>query len=458
MSSDPPPTVSPAPAEETVKSRRELFRRKREERNQRRTTGAEAPRRRASEMEGESEPSAPARPRKRSQRAPGNEPDRIRVEFAPELIDDAAEKVVRRLTKNGYEAYLVGGCVRDLLVGHRPKDFDVATSARPEQVRALFRNSRIIGRRFRLVHVLFPGGHVIETATFRRSPPPSSQADDDLLIRSDNVFGEAHEDARRRDFTINALFYDVDERMVLDWVGGMKHIAERTVDTIGDPVVRFQEDPVRILRAIKFAARIDFGIAPAVYEAAVQCRGTLAMAARSRVSEEILRLMRAGGAHRSVWLLWEMGMLDILIPELSAFIADAEDDTKVWEVLWQVDQLTLSRGRPLDDVVLWCALLLEPLIEACRGESDRLRASHDFLEPVAERLNLPRRVSDAMRRIMAMLPRLADGKAHRSPKNALLPLAKEVLSLRGTVPTESFQIPPDEGRPKRRSRSRARKR
>src|SRR5690606_8651123 len=162
------------------------------------------------------------------------------IEFPEGSIDAAAEKVVRRLTRAGHEAYLVGGCVRDLLVGKRPKDFDVATSARPEEVRALLRNSRIIGRRFRLVHVLFPQGHVIETATFRRNPPPSTAADvDDLLIRSDNVFGQAHEDAQRRDFTINGLFYDVDRREVLDWVGGMQHIEKREIHTIGDPIVRF---------------------------------------------------------------------------------------------------------------------------------------------------------------------------------------------------------------------------
>src|SRR5690606_3818134 len=130
----------------------------------------------------------------------------------------------------------------------------------------------------------------------------STGKEEDLLIRSDNVFGQAPEDAQRRDFTINGLFYDVDSREVLDWVGGMKHIRSREVQTIGDPVVRFQEDPVRMLRAVKFAARLDFGIAPEVYDAAVQCRGALAMAARPRLSEEVLRLMRGGASHRSIWL------------------------------------------------------------------------------------------------------------------------------------------------------------
>lgn len=190
-------------------------------------------------------------------------PELISIELQEERIDPDAAKVVRRLTRHGYEAYLVGGCVRDLLVDRRPKDFDVATNALPDDVRSLFRNSRIIGRRFRLVHILFSGGRIIETATFRRNPQPDDErASDDLLIRHDNVFGAAHEDAARRDFTINGLFYDIDRKRVIDWVGGMEHIRARTVHTIGDPVTRFLEDPVRILRAIKFAARLDFGARP----------------------------------------------------------------------------------------------------------------------------------------------------------------------------------------------------
>jgi poly(A) polymerase len=243
-------------------------------------------------------------------------------------IDADAAKVVRRLERSGYQAYLVGGCVRDLLLGGKPKDFDIATSARPEDVRSLFRNCRVIGRRFRLAHVLFGPGKVIEVATFRRSPQTEAPEDegvdavDDILIRSDNVFGDAHEDAIRRDFTINALFYDLDRREVLDWCGGMADIERRTIHTIGEPVVRFREDPVRILRAIKFAARLDLGIDPEVYDAMVACREELARAARARLFEEILRLMRGGAAHRSMWLLWEIGAMAILLPELSAFLDD----------------------------------------------------------------------------------------------------------------------------------------
>src|SRR5689334_15978287 len=294
----------------------------------------------------------------------GPDPEVYAVDLDEELIDADAAKVVRRLTRHGYEAYLVGGGVRDLLVGRRPKDFDVATSARPDDVRRLFRNSRVIGRRFRLVHVLFGGGKVIETATFRRAPEEGEdRGAEDLLIRNDNVFGEAHQDARRRDFTINALFYDLERGEVLDWVGGMPDIERRAVHTIGKPLVRFLEDPVRILRAIKFSAKLDLGITPETYDAIVEARKALARAAKPRLFEEILRLMREGAAHRALFLCWETGVMDVLLPELSTFLADREeDDDRVWQLLQEVDRRTLESG-PLDDVVLWTVLLAEPLRE-----------------------------------------------------------------------------------------------
>lgn len=347
-------------------------------------------------------------------------------------MDADAVKVVRRLNSAGYEAYLVGGCVRDLLLGSSPKDFDVATSALPEDVRALFRNSRVIGRRFRLVHVLFSRGKVIETATFRRPPEPAREgSDEELLIRSDNVFGHADDDAMRRDFTINALFYDVQRREVLDWCGGMEDIERRVVRTIGDPVVRFMEDPVRILRAVKFSARLDLGIEPEVWRAMVQCRNSLTLAAKPRVFEELLRLMRGGAARRSLWLMWESGLLDVLLPELAAYIADrGEDDATSWRILQQVDAATRERGEPLDDVVLWGALLFEPLLEACSGTRDWGMAVQDFLDPIVERLNVPRRISDALRRIICVLPRIEAGQGSRAAKSFIYGQALELLELR----------------------------
>lgn len=349
----------------------------------------------------------------------------------PDRIDEAARRVVTKLTRAGHEAYLVGGCVRDLLVGKSPKDFDVATSALPEEVRSVFRNSRIIGRRFRLVHVFFGGGQIIETATFRRTPPPAeSEEEESLLIRSDNVFGEAHEDALRRDFTINALFYDIERESVLDWTNGMSDIESRTVRTIGDPMVRLQEDPIRILRAVKFAARLDFGIDQELYDAAVHCRGALAMAARPRLSEEILRLMRGGAAHRSFWLALEMGLLDVLLPELAAYVVDAKHGAFVFHLLSEVDARTEQSGAPLDDVLLWAVLLFEPLLEACEDESDRMRAALEFMEPVVERIALPRRIADGVARLAAIFPRHHSGKATRFKKSPLYPLLVELSDLR----------------------------
>ncbi len=386
------------------------------------------------------------------------------LELADGRIDPDAEKVVRRLVRHGFEAYLVGGCVRDLLLDRAPKDFDVATSARPDDVRRLFRNSRIIGRRFRLVHVLFGGGKVIETATFRRTPIEEREGDD-LLIRNDNVFGEAHEDANRRDFTINALFYDLERHAVLDWVGGMPDIEQRVVRTIGDPVVRFREDPIRILRAIKFSARLDLAIAPEVYDAIVVCRDALGRAARPRLFEEILRLMRGGAAHRSLWLCWETGVLDVLLPELSSYLADATDESRpVFRILSALDRTTRERGEALDDTVLWTALLMEPLREACDGARDRVAAAQDFLEPIVERLAVPRRIADAMRRIIAALPRLESGRAGRFTKTALYPTAADVLAIsqmaRADLPEEDAEsaagIDPEQ-KPARRRRRRRRK-
>jgi len=391
-------------------------------------------------------------------------PPRYAVSLNEDRIDSDVKKVVSRLVRHGYEAYLVGGCVRDLLLDRRPKDFDVATSARPEQVRELFRNSRVIGRRFRLVHVLFHGGKVIEVATFRKNPNGEIEVDESapagnapestshLLIRSDNVFGEAHEDALRRDFTINALFYDVEGAQTLDWVGGLRDIEGHVVNTIGEPNLRFREDPVRILRALKFAGRLDLGISPEVYDAIVACRGSLELAARPRVAEEVLRLLRGGGARRTMYLAWETGVLDVLMPELAALLYDsfgsespASSGHRFFRLLEFIDRRTQQQG-PRDDTVLWTLLLLEPLKEAVEGVRDRSAATAGFLEPMLERLAIPRRFADGMRRILAVLPRILSGKAGRFARTELFDLALEVaeadLFARGlsVAPIEALRL------------------
>ena len=174
--------------------------------------------------------------------------------------------MVERLQSHGHQAYFVGGCVRDLLIGRVPKDYDVATSAHPQQIKRLFRNGRIIGRRFRLVHIYY-GDNIVETATFRSEPLNDSDGDEDLLIREDNVYGTAAEDAARRDFTVNALLLDPTTHEIHDYVEGLTDLEDRLLRTIGDARVRMAEDPVRIMRAIKFATRLDFRIEDATWRA-----------------------------------------------------------------------------------------------------------------------------------------------------------------------------------------------
>jgi tRNA nucleotidyltransferase/poly(A) polymerase len=236
------------------------------------------------------------------------------------LIDEDALWVVKRLRAKGFEAYLTGGCVRDLLLGRTPKDFDVATAAHPNQVRAVFRNCRLVGRRFRLAHVFFPSGKVIETATFRANPTDTLDdvPEQDLLLSRDNVFGNVEEDARRRDLTINGLFYDPVAGKVLDFCDGRVDLEARLIRTIGDPEVRFQEDPVRILRAIKFATRLGFDIETRTWEAMCRHVGGLLRCAPARLQEEILRLLASTYASSSWALCVKAGVPQALLPEIWA--------------------------------------------------------------------------------------------------------------------------------------------
>jgi len=252
-------------------------------------------------------------------------------------IDPDALKVLYRLHHAGHVAYLVGGSVRDLLLGRKPKDFDVGTTAHPYQIKRLFRNCWIIGRRFRLAHVKF-GAKTIEVATFRRQVPAGTEEEPPLgalapdeaaglldvrpgderarLVRRDNTFGTPEEDAFRRDFTINALFYDIGTFSVIDYVGGLDDLQARLIRAIGDPDVRFLEDPVRMLRAIVLAARLDFRIDPPVLEAIVRHRGEIAKAAPARLLEEYYKVLRSGAALRAFHLLGEVGLLAHISPEI----------------------------------------------------------------------------------------------------------------------------------------------
>src|SRR6476469_867252 len=249
-------------------------------------------------------------------------------------IDPDALKVLYRLRQGDHTAYLVGGSVRDLLLGRRPKDFDVGTSAHPYQVKKLFRNCWIIGRRFRLAHVKF-GMKVIEVATFRRQvvageevvadgvpAPDPTTPEGEQLIHHDNTFGTPEEDAFRRDFTINALFYDIATFSVIDYVGGLEDLNAGVVRCIGDPEIRLREDPVRMLRAVALAARLDFTVDPPVLGAIRTHRHDIARSSAPRLLEEYYKILRAGSAEKTFRLLDEVGLLEPISVELHKGASD----------------------------------------------------------------------------------------------------------------------------------------
>jgi poly(A) polymerase len=328
----------------------------------------------------------------------------------PERIQPEAAKVVRRLASRGFAAYLVGGCVRDLLLDRPPKDFDVATSARPRQVKRLFRNSRIIGRRFRLAHIHF-GHRIIEVATFRA--PPRQDGDDPYITR-DNVWGTEKEDAFRRDFTINGLFYDINKGRVIDHVGGLDDLEHRRLRVIGDPDVRLPEDPVRILRAARFAGRLDFELSNELLEAARRHAGDLEKAAPPRVLEELFRLLNSRGAARAFRLLEELAALPVLLPEVSPL------PEWFFEALRRLEE---ERESVHDTAPQWLllALLLAPmilprLVDAEEDAQDFEGIVHDLMRPVALRLTVARRDSTRARQVLAAQMRLLEAPRGRSAR------------------------------------------
>ena len=344
------------------------------------------------------------------------------MNIAPDQIDPDAAKVIQRLRRYDHKAYLVGGCVRDLLLGLKPKDFDVVTSATPQEIKRLFRNSRIIGRRFRLAHVFY-GPKIVETSTFRANPREVEEDDSegateaesaDLLIRRDNVFGTPEEDARRRDFTINGLFYDIESGQVIDHVSGMADLEARLVRTIGDPDIRLREDPVRILRAIKFAARCDLSIESETYRRMMEHRQEITKCAQARVSEEFYRLLRAGAAKRSMELLVGTELLAILVPELARALGgdDADEETtrrraRLWAYLGALDRQSGRRPTAPSNALILAALTLPPLRDVLDPDSlgvgDVGQVVAQAILPIMERLKASRRDAELTRQILLAL-------------------------------------------------------
>ena len=399
-------------------------------------------------------------------------------------IDPDALKVLYRLRQFNHVAYLVGGSVRDLLLERTPKDFDIGTSAHPYQVKRLFRNCWIIGRRFRLAHVKF-GSKIIEVATFRRQvpagteeepvpalpvPPPSDIDDTDLLVHHDNTFGTPEEDAFRRDFTLNALFYDIETRSIIDYVGGLHDLREGVIRSIGNPEERFQEDPVRMLRAVALAARLDFSIDPPIYRAIERYHGELARSAPARLMEEIYKVLRAGFAEKAFRMLVETGLLAAIAPEVPGRISPA-----FWKALEAIDGYRRAFKRSPEvlgnGILLGSILIPLGLLEQHHGRTKELGARFGILP-------LARRDVDFLRQIVMLQRHLRDWNASPRHKRAVMhrsafPAALTWLELHGTSPElvaswralqaesiepegEGLQVPRENPRRRRRRRRRRR--
>lgn len=259
-------------------------------------------------------------------------------------IDSDAARIIERLQRAGHAAYVVGGGVRDLLLGKEPKDFDISTSATPRQIKALFRNSRIIGRRFKLVHIFFSAGKIIETSTFRAQSDPPEVIEEDAEatapLADDNVYGTEETDAFRRDLTINGLFFDVRGEKVIDYVSGMEDIHNAVVRVIGDPIVRFREDPVRMIRVVRHSARSGFAIEKNCWNALATEKELIAQCATARIFDELKKDLVSGHLLAILSLLSETKLLDLILPELTennALLLSSKSDLPI--ALEAIDEL-----------------------------------------------------------------------------------------------------------------------
>jgi poly(A) polymerase len=352
-------------------------------------------------------------------------------------IDPDALKVLYRLQQSDYVAYLVGGSVRDLLLGRRPKDFDIGTSAHPYQIKKLFRNCWIIGRRFRLAHVRF-GTKTIEVATFRRpvtqdelaaagdEPQPEtamraeSDESSDRMVHRDNTFGTPEEDAFRRDFTINALFYDIATFSIIDFTGGLDDLRAGLVRCIGDPAERFQEDPVRMLRAVAMAARLGFRIDAPIDEAIASTRAEIARSAPARLIEEFYKLLRSGASEQAFRMMADRRLLEPIAHELQRHA-----DSRLWRSLAALDAYrrrfedipdTLTNPILLGSLLIPLGYSLRSLLPAPGGGDDRRKEPRLSIGM----LPLARRDVERLRQILALQSRLMDMNLSPRAKRALM--------------------------------------
>ncbi|MCH9699123.1 MAG: polynucleotide adenylyltransferase PcnB, partial [Gammaproteobacteria bacterium] len=378
-------------------------------------------------------------------------------DFNLDSISVNAIKVVHRLKSHGYQAYLVGGCVRDLLLSHHPKDFDVATNALPEEVRKLFRNSNLIGRRFRLAHIRF-GREIIEVATFRGSGndrdnlhKTSHQVHENGRILRDNVYGSMNEDALRRDFTVNALYLDPEQEEVLDRVGGMHDHHNKLIRLIGNPEDRYREDPVRLLRAIRFSAKLDFQIETETLQPIAGMGSLLQGVPQARLYEELLKLFLSGHAFKTFESLCEFDLLKHLFPQTSQLLEQGDHDSfrHLITLALQSTDNRVQANKPVTAYFLFAALLWgaiqSELSRQTKTENqymDMQEAMNTVLREQGKTIALPKRATIPMREVWTLQPRFYQrhgAKPHRLLEHPRFRAAYDFILIRaetGVVESE----------------------
>jgi poly(A) polymerase len=326
------------------------------------------------------------------------------------------------LKQSGFQAYLVGGCVRDLLLGREPKDFDVVTDARPEQIKSIFRNCRLIGRRFRLAHIYF-GRNFVEVATFRGSDSNGDRVLENGRLLRDNVYGTLEEDVWRRDFSVNALYYNADDFSVVDFVGGMEDHEKGVLRLIGDPEERYREDPVRMLRAIRFSTKLGFIIEPRCERLITRLAGLLGEIPPARLYDETLKLFLSGYAVQTFELLRQYHLFEMLFPETEKCLAREKDGFPLVFLAKALDNTDIRTGqdKPVTAYFLFAAFLWEPV--RARLEAQIQNGQNEFIaiqQAVGEVIRLqskstalPRRVALPMREVWTLQPRFKNRSGDR---------------------------------------------
>ncbi|EMJ61077.1 MULTISPECIES: polynucleotide adenylyltransferase PcnB [Leptospira] len=342
------------------------------------------------------------------------------------MIDEDAVKIIHRLNKFGFKAYIVGGGVRDLLLGRKPKDFDVVTNATPNQIKKIFNNCRIIGRRFKIVHILFRG-KVIEVSTFRSLPDyrlGKAVEDQDYLIKRDNKFGTPQEDAARRDFTINSLYYDVRNDSIIDYVGGFEDIRNKVLRVIGDPDISFREDPVRMLRAVKFAEILGLNIEKTTSKAIRKHKAELEKASSSRMLEEYNKIFRTWKTSLIFQGMAEHGLLEVLFKEAfekerkrNSNFGEKFLETNIGKRLAIADKL-LTEREEMTPHIFYSLIFSDLASEALQKENMHLvPAIKNSLEPIFNRLETPKKDKDRLIKIFASQQRFLSTEDEKSSQN-----------------------------------------